>query len=299
MRLDDSPTENDLLSIDWDIAIILDAMRYDFFKELYNHFFEGKLKGVESKGSCTPEWFRKTFTSYYSDIIYISANPYINSLPIRAYSYKAIEHFPEVIDVWLYGWDSLLGTVVPQEVNRIAKKIIDLEASANKRIIVHYLQPHAPYLTPEGYALGFPNPLPDKQMFLMGIDAREGKIKQKLKRLLVIASGLLVRTGIPNGYIWRLVELLGMSPISPLDATRRKVGIEGLKRAYLYNTLIVLEAVAKLVKDLDMRVVITADHGEFLGENNMFSHPCNHGNPILKHVPLFQLKRVKKADLGI
>jgi hypothetical protein len=62
---------------DWDYLIVLDACRYDYFKENYTDFFQGELEKYRSRGSATPEWLWSTFTSRYS-YNYISANPYIN-----------------------------------------------------------------------------------------------------------------------------------------------------------------------------------------------------------------------------
>ena len=67
------------MAADWDVLIILDACRHDYFAEAYGDFFRGKLEQRISLGSSTPEWRIKTFKKTYNDIVYISANPYINS----------------------------------------------------------------------------------------------------------------------------------------------------------------------------------------------------------------------------
>ena len=48
-----------------------------------------------------------------------------------------------VIDVWKFGWDEELDTVPPEEVTKVAIKIHN--ESPGKRLIIHYMQPHAPY----------------------------------------------------------------------------------------------------------------------------------------------------------
>ena len=40
-------------------------------------------------------------------------------------------------------------------------------------------------------------------------------------------------------------------------------------------------------------LIITADHGELLGENNQYSHPPNSKHEILRDVPWFHLKKLK------
>lgn len=68
----------DIMKENWDYLIILDAARYDLFKESVKNFkIQGKLKKVESKGSATPEWLKKNFKKDFYDIIYVSANPFI------------------------------------------------------------------------------------------------------------------------------------------------------------------------------------------------------------------------------
>lgn len=83
---------------DWQYLIILDACRYDFFAKVYRDcqiLKSNTLEKVTSVGSATIEWFKKTFisnplldkTKPRNFIVYISANPFINS---RKYSRKAI-----------------------------------------------------------------------------------------------------------------------------------------------------------------------------------------------------------------
>ena len=68
-----------IMDEDWDVIIILDACRYDYFKKTYPKFLKGKLKKVQSIASNTPGWLKKTFKDIYKNIVYVSANPHINS----------------------------------------------------------------------------------------------------------------------------------------------------------------------------------------------------------------------------
>lgn len=281
------------MKLDWDVAIVLDACRYDFFKEFYRFFFDGSLKKVISKGSCTPEWFRNTFTSTYKDTVYISANPFINSLDVVVAGCHAKSRFAQVIDVWNRSWDPLLGTVLPQNVNKALLDLLD--SRGDKRIIVHYLQPHAPYISPRYFVAGFPTPELSRGRVLQGItcDAGSGASKY-LSKLLTAVGKVAVKLGLGTGLVLRVRDALKLPPISPLDATRRLHGVRGLRRAYIENLLVVLETIIFALEGLNGRVVITSDHGEFLGERSMFSHPCGVRDPILTHVPYFVVKRVKK-----
>jgi len=278
---------------DWDIAIVLDACRYDFFKEFYRYFFDGTLKKAISRGSCTPEWFRNTFTSFYKDTVYISANPFINSLNIKIAGCRAKSRFAQVVDVWNHFWDPLLGTVLPQSVNRALLDVLD--AKGGKRLIAHYLQPHAPYISPRYFVVGFPTPELSSGRVLQGISRNGGSgVSRRLNKPLAAIGKIAMKLGLGIGLVLRVRDALNLPPLSPLDATRRVHGVRGLRRAYAENLLVVLETLTFVLDGLDGRVVITSDHGEFLGERSMFSHPCGVRDPILTHVPYFVVKSVKK-----
>jgi len=299
-------SEANLMEEDWDVAVILDACRYDYFKTFYRYYFEGELRRVLSKGSCTPEWFRKTFTSKYNDVVYVSANPFINSSPYVIKGCCAKKHFYKVIDVWAKHWDSELGTVLPKNVNRYLLKILD--RYKGKRIIVHYLQPHAPYLSPKYFVIGFNLPDVSKGFVFVPLlpytfshkSQRKAILKgnkwflHKLEVLSCWCERIAKKTILGNGFILKLWEVLGMPPRSPLDATRRLYGIKGLRNAYITNLLIVLETLTYVLEKIDGNIIITSDHGEFLGERNMYRHPCGISDPILRHVPYFIVNKVKK-----
>jgi len=123
----------------WDTLVILDACRFDIFEKRVPNYLEGDLIKVKSEGSSTPEWLKKTWPCEYN-IDYISANPGITSKgAIKSWcDYDASKHFRNVIDVWDWGWCDKLGTVHPEEVT--------LGAMFEGRKIVHYLQPHFPFI---------------------------------------------------------------------------------------------------------------------------------------------------------
>jgi len=116
-----------LLEEKWDFLIILDACRYDYFKDVYRNYLDGNVKKAISPALHTMDWLNKVFTGFYDDIVYISANPYINSkievTDPHGNKYKGKKHFFKIIDVWKWGWDSKLGTVPPGEVNKAVVKV--------------------------------------------------------------------------------------------------------------------------------------------------------------------------------
>jgi len=130
---------------DWDLLIILDASRFDYFKENYKDYINGKLYKVRSEGIDTFEFLRECFPDYY-DLTYVSGATPVNSVvKLNPHGmghlyrgYVPRDHFKEIIDVWNFGWSDGLGTVPPHRVTTAAVNNI------SSKMIVHYFQPHMP-----------------------------------------------------------------------------------------------------------------------------------------------------------
>lgn len=130
-----------VLDEEWDYLIVLDACRYDYF-EKYN-FIDGNLQKVNSVATYTLDWVIRNFGGRNcKDIVYVSANPYVSNTELIKYiGYNPFYH---IEPVWEYGWDDKLGTVPPEAVTKAAIKCKN--KFPDKRMIVHYMQPHGPYL---------------------------------------------------------------------------------------------------------------------------------------------------------
>lgn len=130
-----------VLEGDWDILVILDACRADTFSEV--NTMDGELSQIHSVGSKTGEFLVETFGDQeFSDTVYISANP--NLTVCKATFHKRVR-------LWEDEWDDELGVVPPEAVTRRA--IEEATESPHKRLIVHYMQPHIPFIGPEGRSL--------------------------------------------------------------------------------------------------------------------------------------------------
>lgn len=139
------PKQSEMLEQEpWDVLIILDACRYDTFEQVYPKWLKGTLTKVKSFASTTHLWLSQTWPLYY-DYVYVSANPYINSQGVPIHKYIAKDHFHKIINVWNFGWSEKLGTVPPINVNKAV-----LEVRTEKRMIIHYAQPHQPYIGRSG-----------------------------------------------------------------------------------------------------------------------------------------------------
>lgn len=132
----------DIMSKDWDNLIILDACRYDSFAARSD--LPGNLEKYQSRGACTGEWLQGNFAGKtYPDTVYVTANPQFAK---RSAELEA--GFHDVLNVWQEdGWDSFFNTVLPSTVLKYAKRAN--ERYPSKRLLVHFLQPHAPFLTRE------------------------------------------------------------------------------------------------------------------------------------------------------
>ncbi len=280
-----------ILSEHWDCLIILDACRYDYFEQMHATFLQGKLEKRTSLGSCTNEWTNRTFPDYYDDIEYISANPQIAG-ELTVYGFCGGKHFHKVHEVWKKGWDNEKGTVLPETLTKAAIDIIG--KTPGKRFIIHYVQPHEPYLLDEIDAPGYDKGEVDGARALIGSEKyrKFGKLKKWLfKNLFKIIKRNRVVT---NYHEWILRQLLHMEPKCAMDAVRRKYGPKMLRKAYADNLEHALKQVAVLVKHLTGKTVITSDHGEFLGEDRRYAHPYGSLDPTLIEVPWLIIEKTGK-----
>ncbi len=130
------PLKNDgvfIMEEDWDNLIILDACRYDLFLE--TNWIEGKLEKKISRGSHTWMFMRENFKKVYLDTIYISANPFIWTKKDAFYKIFYVAPKEEI---------EKYGTVLPETVAAKAKEIN--KKYPHKRLIVHFDQPHYPFI---------------------------------------------------------------------------------------------------------------------------------------------------------
>lgn len=293
--------EQDIIEEDWDNLIILDACRYDFFESVYKDYLAGgKLEKRRSRGSSTLEWLKNNFTAKY-DITYISSNAFVNSygIPLNKlrlrchYPWKATEHFSKIVDVWRFGWDERLGTVSPEEVNRA---YLSNKGKDDNRKIIHYAQPHYPYLSFGPRVRG-----PVRENILRGEESRPGwkvatrsGISRFSRRLRGLVQPMALRV-IGTQNVWRLRKRLRMRPGTYLETVWRKADIKGVRHYYEDNLRTVLESVSRLMNELEGKTVITADHGEAFGEAGIFGHRLETHIPVLLEVPWLVIQKPRKS----
>lgn len=149
----------DVFREEWDTLIILDACRYDLFAR--RSTLPGTVETRRSRGSSTVEFLRGNVAGRdLRDTVYVTANP-----QLYRYRDELDARFHDVIHVWMEaGWDEEHGTVLPETTTAYAR-----EAAAryeNKRLLVHYLQPHYPFIDADmGFDRGHIDKTADEDVF--------------------------------------------------------------------------------------------------------------------------------------
>lgn len=209
----------DVFDEDWNTLVVLDACRYDMF-ELTSQI-EGSLSSRISKGSSTVEWLQANFGGRdLRDTVYVTANPQLEE---NRDQWDIQLH--EIINVWLdEGWDEEAGTVRAETMTEAALEAI--EQFPNKRLVIHYMQPHYPFVPAETEF--------DKN-HLHQMDGKGGSPSEE--------------------NVWNQ-KFKG-----ELDLSR-----ERLWSIYTDNLKYVLEEIEKLFIGNFGKIVITGDHGNYVGE---------------------------------
>jgi len=182
----------------------------------------------------------------HGDLVYFSANPHIDN--IRA-------TFHDIIRLWETDWNESRGTVMPQQVVTRVKNSI--QSFPNKRIIVHLMQPHRPFIGPKSFD------------YAMSGFSRQG-------------------VNIPHG----------SSPEIPFWWDRLRSGeIEKNHVWSMYKDSLnyTLPYVEELVDILPGKSVITADHGNCFGEDNIFGHPSYTHHYNLVRIPWLTIEDQRKT----
>jgi hypothetical protein len=158
----------DIFDEDWDNFIILDSCRHDYFEDAKkSHKLPGELTTKISRGSQTPEWLKANFEGKtLHDTVYVSASivPYHigveefdDGTPFqKKYAFDLDIH--ELVNLWedppkeakrVYDDSRIADYVIPADATADAALKVH-EEYPNKRLIVHIVPPHLPYLGPTG-----------------------------------------------------------------------------------------------------------------------------------------------------
>lgn len=236
-------------------AIILDACRYDLFKEVIGNYLEGDLQLVWGSGRWTGEYTVQTWNDYHQ-LVYFSSIPVVSDRHFERMGsfYRPSEQFDKLVPLWDSDWDGSRGTVPADQVTNSVLKYAS--QTTDPRFVAHYAQPHVPYI-------GETEILP-----------WEKQNNENVQDLM--DSGDTATTT-----FYEMVE-------------KNKLSDDTLQQAYEDNLKYVLEEVKRLIHRIDCPIVITADHGEHLGENGEYFH--KNDSTLLRQVPWFV---VDNTEIGI
>lgn len=128
---------------DWDALVIYDACRLDLMRQVSKEYDWSKdIEKFRSLGSSTDEWMRNNFKNRYpqekENTVMIASNPYAG-LILDESNWMHIEK------VWEYADWRENGTVLPQDLTDAAIRTRREYPDAD-RYIIHYLQPHVPFV---------------------------------------------------------------------------------------------------------------------------------------------------------
>lgn len=228
----------DVMAKDWDFLIILDACRYDKFKEI--SWIDGDLGYEMSKGSHSVDFLRENFENkQFHDTIYVTANGY--GARIAEGVFHNMIFTDENVDSNNFPHSNAKG-LAPDTVYNAT--IDAIEEYPDKRIIVHFMQPHSPYF---------------------GEKAEKLRERVKQNGLKVKSCELEEDGGSPEDSE-EVVNTLKQA------ARRGYVSASEIEEVYTENLKLVLEYVERLVSEVEGKVVITADHGDCLGEHGIIGH---------------------------
>jgi hypothetical protein len=138
----------DVPAADWDTLLVYDACRADMFEQTVGtEAFDG-YERVVSRGSSSSDWLRMNFAGRsLGDVVCVTANPWTARI--------APEAFHDLIDVWQDEQNGEETPLVDRDLATApdstvaADRLADAARGAadrypDKRLLVHFFQPHAP-----------------------------------------------------------------------------------------------------------------------------------------------------------
>jgi hypothetical protein len=198
---------------DWDNLIILDACRYDLFED--SNFRNEKVGWQWSDGSNSEEFIQTAVNNNkLNNTVWVTANPWVSK-------YK--KSIFKVIELWDTEWDNSISTVPAESVTKRAIEAVS--KYPNKRLVVHFMQPHYPFVGDHTATL------PSHASF-----SGDGIRADDTEELT----------------IWEHIR-------------EGNVDCETVWRAYEANLEYVLPNVDELIDKLPGKIVVTSDHGNAFG----------------------------------
>lgn len=246
----------------WDNLIILDACRYDVFSKQVD--FDGDLDYRISRGSASKEFVRGNFQeSNQYDVVYCSNNGWYQHLLKETNEVNSEVYRFEFIEGREFRRDSGHAR---DECQKLSTRALNLyEEHPHKRMIIHYMLPHSPYVDKEGNVI---------------LQVNQHAPEEEKKH--------------PN----TVFELFHKDSDDENYFTK-----DELIQAYESSLRFILNHISDLVDELNGLTVISADHGELLGER-LYPFPfIGYGHPEgvymdeLVKVPWFECDNKDRREI--
>lgn len=260
------PFGTNIFEKEWDHLIILDACRTDAITEVASEYdFIEEVDTIWSVGSTSREWIEQTFRESYRDEIrstaYISANPFTNLLTGDRRKFE----YPNAVGTYADSLSPLHRLI--QERTVTADELAHIESLW----VVDGDHPDD----------GHTSPLPKKVTDHSIKAARSGEFDRIISHYMQPHQPYF-----SSSLNFEELSELEKHPIAHIKKGEK----EEVWDAYLDNLRFVLDDIEKLLENIDADVVITADHGELMGEMKMYGHPTGHLHPSLRKVPWIRTK---------
>ena len=262
-----------VLELEWDYLIVLDACRCDIFGNVYRYFFaeNASFKCISSTSSSTMEFIRKNILESpevlrkLKNVVFVNANPVVD----HVLGNRIHRIFYRYIPVWRKYWSEDLGTVEPEYTYMVALKTF--LRYPDKRMMIWFLQPHYPYIDRRFHHI---NALGREFMNKAIRNSRDKNLATLMKIVATLTRRGYLCAGIPD----KVCEYM------------HQARSEAMK-AYTCNLIIVLQYVKKLAEILPGKIAVTSDHGEAFGEPlnellplHVYGHPSRIKIPPLTQV---------------
>lgn len=270
------PLGTNVFDLDWELLVILDACRPDLLSSVNDSRFPvEETARISSVGSMSAEWMLKTFTENRRDAIAETAFVSGNIWSHRIFNERFHEHENHDYDMIHRGyprWEPVTSeafahyeTVYPfgnhdlrlhPEAEHVPHVLTDRTIAVGRqteceRLIVHYTLPHLNHIA-------------------RALDWNAGNTSRKK-----LMSGEIPVT-----------RALRPEEKSFGPARRGETSAETVRENYIENIRLALEYVSILLENVDAeRAIVSADHGEALGENGIWSHPFGCPFSTVRTVP--------------
>lgn len=273
-----------LRDTDWNVLIILDACRADYFHQLCS----AEAATVRSPATYTRDWFRKAVAASVLDgCKYFNANPIVTE-ETQNHLAEGIVHVANITEGW-----GIYDSVHPRDVNKSVKEYI-ARAGQPERMVIHYMQPHAPaILTWESVHDRCTGDPPPTMCAYVGpfswAWAAADTVMMDWLGLRTLVFSMEMHEALPESGQLHKGLAYAYAQIRRLAKKLRLRGhLESEPRTYIANLLCVWDYVQAMLESLRGTVVVTADHGELLGEyggrrghNKVWQYPELHAVPWL------------------